>query len=557
MKRIYFIFISILMFAHAVVAVEPTTELFAEAPQTAEQIRAAAREQVISALSLSKEARKKFEPIYDEYRADLAAAIQTANEQIDDVTPLNGMKVNLMSIAATAQVKLDYIDRFAEVLSSGQIYQLYNSEGTIAWAVREKANDALYVDRGTLLAISDGADADGYVSMTTNQPRVYVVKDDGSLVPADAVPMPEVKQQYYRFNGKRTPLLSPVGQTVECRYGKVGGYHTLRVDDRINVIVSPSATSVTARLDRAFADMLQYEYKNGVLSFSMDRDKCSAWTGERKIDVIVPLSSQLSCIDVDGYSTVTIKTSHRAGQLTINIDGRSKVTATGHLIAQKVTVNINGYSTFKANVLTTYKNGSIMENGMVVYNLNGRSLIKGTVVAKNFVAKSNGYSEMNLGTEIHDARFVLNGRSKCNLNFSGSQLQMDLDGYSEVVAKEIVIGQSAVFELDGRSSITANELRTPQERERGGSFTAKLNGYSKMNVGSGRATEGYVSVTGRSEFNAPQLDVATFTVEANDYSTADVHCSGKLRAITTSQQARINFSGNCRVDAVSPTIIRK
>lgn len=557
MKRICLILISILMFAQAVMAVEPTAELLAETPQTAEQIRAAAREQVISSLSLSKEARKRFEPIYDEYREALAEAVRSSNEQIDDATPLNGMKANLMSIAATAQVKLDYIDRFAEVLSSGQIYQLYNSEGTIAWAVREKANDVLYVDRGTLLAISDSDDADGYVSMSANQPRVYVLKDDGSLVPADAVPMPEVKQQYYRLNGKRTPLLSPVGQTVECRYGKVGDYHTLRVDDRINVIVSPSATSVTARLDRAFADILKYEYKKGVLSFSMDRDRCPAWTGELKVEVVVPLSSQLSRIDVDGYSTVTIKTSHRADQLTINVDGRSSFTATGHLIAQKVTINVNGYSKCKANVLTTHKNGSIMDNGMVVYNLNGRSLIDGTVVAKNFVAKSNGYSEMSLGAEIHDARFVLNGRSKCNLNFTGSHLQMYLDGYSDVVAKEIVVGQNAHFALNGRSSITATELRMAQEREKGGSFTAKLNGYSKMNVGSGRATEGYVSVTGRSEFIAPSFDVRTLTVEANDYSSADVRCSGKLRATTTSQQARINYSGGCTVEVDSPTIIRK
>ena len=49
MKRIYLILISMLIFAQAAVAVEP----MAEEPQTADQIRAAAREQVISSLSLS------------------------------------------------------------------------------------------------------------------------------------------------------------------------------------------------------------------------------------------------------------------------------------------------------------------------------------------------------------------------------------------------------------------------------------------------------------------------------------------------------------------------
>ena len=129
MKRIYLILIAIFCTVSVAFATEPA----AEEPQTPDEIRAAAREQVISSLKLSKDVRKKFEPIYDEYRAALAKATRTANEQLDEVTPLNGMKANLMNVAATAQVKLDYIDRFAEVLSSAQINQLYNSEGALAW----------------------------------------------------------------------------------------------------------------------------------------------------------------------------------------------------------------------------------------------------------------------------------------------------------------------------------------------------------------------------------------------------------------------------------------
>ena len=252
MKRIYLILIAILLAAQTALAIEPA----AEDPQTPDEIRAAAREQVISSLNLSKETRKKFEPIYDEYRAALTKATRTVNEQLGEVTPLNAMKINLMSVAATAQVKLDYIDRFAEVLSSAQIHQLYNSEGSLAWTIRRVAgvdfkgnvsmnDNTFYLDSALYWQLANESDKNevlSYVKDAMNDPRTrtYVLADDGKLLPIESVPAPEVKQQYYRLNGKRTPLLTPTGQIIEQDYGKVVNYHTLRVDGRIKVIRTPN-----------------------------------------------------------------------------------------------------------------------------------------------------------------------------------------------------------------------------------------------------------------------------------------------------------------------------
>lgn len=538
MKRIYFILISILMFAQAAVAVEPTAELLAETPQTPDEIRAAAREQVISSLSLSKEARKKFEPIYDEYREALAEAVRTSNEQIDDATPLSGMKANLMSVAATAQVKLDYIDRFAEVLSSGQIHQLYNSEGAIAWTVRKRA------------AV---VDQQGYVSMDSDQPSRFVIREDGQLVPIDAVPAPEVKQQYYRLNGKRTALITPTGQVVESDYGKIVNYHTLRVEGRIKVIIAPSVTTLKVRCDRAFMDAVKYEMQDGVLSLSIDHKKCQAWTGDMSVEVYLPVSSHLSRISANNTASVQIKTSLRADVLTFDVNNRASVSATGHLIAQKVTVNANGYSKFDANVHTTNRDGSTMKNGIVLYNIDGRSEVRGTVVTNTFVGKANGYSDLNIGTSIHEARFVLNGRSKLRGQIGATTLRVELDGYSDVISDQITFEKSAVFQLNGRSSISAKRMSAPQ----GAKFSAEIEGYSKINIGSGRVAEGFVTLSGRSEFNASKFDVRNLTVVANDYSSADVHCSGRLRATTTNPYARINYSGNCTVESIAPSIQRK
>lgn len=565
MKRIYLILIAIFCTISVAFATEPA----AEEPQTPDEIRAAAREQVISSLNLSKETRRQFEPIYDEYRAALAEATRTANEQLDEATPLNAMKVNLMNVAATAQVKLDYIDRFAEVLSSAQIHQLYNSEGSLAWTIRRVAgvdfegnvsmnDNTFYIDSALYWQLANESDQNevlDYVKDVMKDPRTrtYVLGDDGKLLPIESVPAPEVKQQYYRLNGKRTPLLSPTGQIIEQDYGKIVNYHTLRVDGRIKVIIAPSVSTLKVRCDRAFMDAVKYEMRDGVLSLSIDHKKYSAWTGDMKVEVYLPVSSHLSRISANNTASVQIKTSLRTDMLTFDVNNRASVSATGHLIAQKVTVNANGYSKFNANVLTTNRDGSTMKNGMVLYNLDGRSEVSGTVVTNTFVGKANGYSDLNIGASIHEARFVLNGRSKLRGEIGATTLRVELNGYSDVASDQITFEKSAVLLLNGRSSIIAKCMSAPQ----GAKFSAKLEGYSKINIGAGRATEGFVSLAGRSEFNAAKFDVRNLTVVANDYSSADVLCSGKLRATTTNPYARINYSGNCTVESVAPSIQRR
>jgi|GEM_PF-4768174 len=565
MKRIYLILIAIFCTISVAFATEPA----AEEPQTPDEIRAAAREQVISSLNLSKETRRQFEPIYDEYRAALAEATRTANEQLDEATPLNAMKLNLMNVAATAQVKLDYIDRFAEVLSSAQIHQLYNSEGSLAWTIRRVAgvdfegnvsmnDNTFYIDSALYWQLANESDQNevlDYVKDVMKDPRTrtYVLGDDGKLLPIESVPAPEVKQQYYRLNGKRTPLLSPTGQIIEQDYGKIVNYHTLRVDGRIKVIIAPSVSTLKVRCDRAFMDAVKYEMRDGVLSLSIDHKKYSAWTGDMKVEVYLPVSSHLSRISANNTASVQIKTSLRTDMLTFDVNNRASVSATGHLIAQKVTVNANGYSKFNANVLTTNRDGSTMKNGMVLYNLDGRSEVSGTVVTNTFVGKANGYSDLNIGTSIHEARFVLNGRSKLRGEIGATTLRVELNGYSDVASDQITFEKSAVLLLNGRSSIIAKRMSAPQ----GAKFSAKLEGYSKINIGAGRATEGFVSLAGRSEFNAAKFDVRNLTVVANDYSSADVLCSGKLRATTTNPYARINYSGNCTVESVAPSIQRR
>lgn len=562
MKRIYLILIAILVAAQTALAIEPA----AEDPQTPDEIRAAAREQVISSLNLSKETRKKFEPIYDEYRAALTKATRTVNEQLDDATPLNDMKINLMSVAATAQVKLDYIDRFAEVLSSAQIHQLYNSEGSLAWTIRRVAGvdfkgnvsmngNTFYLDSALYWQLANESDKNevlNYVKDVMKDPRTrtYVLGDDGKLLPIESVPAPEVKQQYYRLNGKRTPLLTPTGQIIEQDYGKVVNYHTLRVDGRIKVIIDQSVSTLKVRCDRAFMDIVKYNMRDGELSLSLDHKKHPAWTGDMNVEVYLPVSSHLSRISANNTASVHIKDRLRADVLTFDVNNRASVSATSHIYAQKVTVNANNYSKFNASVHTTNRDLSVMENGMVIYNVNNRAAVSGTVVTRTFVAKVNNYADLNGDTECYNARYVLTNRAELKGNISAHTLRMELDNYSDVRSTQITFEQSAVFELCNRSEIAAQRIS-------GEKLSAQLENYSKLNIGSGRASEGYVSLSGRSECNSSNFNMRNFTIKANDYSIANVYSTGSLRLITTSPSARINYSGNCQVEKSAPSINRK
>lgn len=562
MKRIYLILIAILVAAQTALAIEPA----AEDPQTPDEIRAAAREQVISSLNLSKETRKKFEPIYDEYRAALTKATRTVNEQLDEATPLNGMKINLMSVAATAQVKLDYIDRFAEVLSSAQIHQLYNSEGSLAWTIRRVAgvdfkgnvsmnDNTFYLDSALYWQLANESDKNevlSYVKDVMNDPRTrtYVLGDDGKLLPIESVPAPEVKQQYYRLNGRRTPLLTPTGQIIEQDYGKVVNYHTLRVDGRIKVIIDQSVSTLKVRCDRAFMDIVKYNMRDGELSLSLDHKKHPAWTGDMNVEVYLPVSSHLSRISANNTASVQIKDRLRADVLTFDVNNRASVSATSHIYAQKVTVNANNYSKFNASVHTTNRDLSVMENGMVIYNVNNRAAVSGTVVTRTFVAKVNNYADLNGDTESYNARYVLTNRAELKGNISAHTLRMELDNYSDVRSTQITFEQSAVFELCNRSEIAAQRIS-------GEKLSAQLENYSKLNIGSGRASEGYVSLSGRSECNSSNFNMRNFTIKANDYSIANVYSTGSLRLITTSPSARINYSGNCQVEKSAPSINRK
>lgn len=92
-------------------------------------------------LGLTSRQRKEFEPLYKAYREALDKAINTPDAGTDEAAQRQGLKTKLSNIAATAQVKRDYVDKFAAVLTAEQIRRLYNTEGEIGTNIKRAAVD--------------------------------------------------------------------------------------------------------------------------------------------------------------------------------------------------------------------------------------------------------------------------------------------------------------------------------------------------------------------------------------------------------------------------------
>ena len=179
--------------------------------QTLDELNAAAREEVVRLLNLSARQRKVFDPIYASYREALERAVRSVSDPVtaDDARQRTVLKERLSNIAAVAQVKRDYVDRFAEVLTAEQIRQLYNAEGQIGTSIKRAAGER-----------------------RTEMPRV----------------------------------LSGSGRRVSQDWGAAGDYTAIETGAFFHVTVSPTARTITVTADDNVIDYLKLDRTGGFQS---------------------------------------------------------------------------------------------------------------------------------------------------------------------------------------------------------------------------------------------------------------------------------------------------
>lgn len=213
------------------------------ANQSLEELNKAAREQIVRELGLSARQRREFEPIYKAYREALDKAVdaRAGASGADEATQKNSLKAKLSNIAATAQVKRDYVDKFAAVLTAEQIRRLYNTEGEIGTNIKRAAFD--------------------------------------------------------RSSRTRSGRLKGSGRMVTQDWGKAGDYTGISAAAFFDITVSPAAKTISVTADDNVIDHLVLERDGGKLKFRVNANS----TENISVSVTVPASASLREISAGSY----------------------------------------------------------------------------------------------------------------------------------------------------------------------------------------------------------------------------------------------------------------
>ncbi len=276
--------------AHALI---DATERRALAAQSLDDLNVAAREEVARELELTERQRQRFDPLYDAYRKALRAAVDAAaaSAQSDaEQEQRRALKAKLANIAAAAEVKRDYVDRFAEVLTAEQIRRFYNIEGRIGTEIKRAAA---------------GKEA---ASLTLRGPGREATRD----------------------------------------LGPAGDYAGLECGNQFSIEVSSAVRTVVVTGDERLIDYVTMERSGGVLRFGLAVRSLHVRNvrGYSGIRVVVPASSSLCSLKAGTRSSIVCRTPLRGETVSVAVSSygsvKADIEATG---AAKI--EIDPYASFR------------------------------------------------------------------------------------------------------------------------------------------------------------------------------------------------------------------
>lgn len=239
-------------------------------------------------LGLTSRQRKEFEPLYKAYREALDKAVNTPDAGTDEAAQRQGLKTKLSNIAATAQVKRDYVDKFAAVLTAEQIRRLYNTEGEIGTNIKRAA-----VDRR--------------------------------------------RNQNTRLKGS--------GRMVTQDWGKAGDYTGISAAAFFDVTVSPTARTISVTADDNVIDYLVLERDGGTLKFRVNANN----TENISVSVVVPASAALRQISAGSYGKVTCKLPLKGPSVAVSVSSYGSVIADIDTPGT-AQLNVSSYGKFSGSV---------------------------------------------------------------------------------------------------------------------------------------------------------------------------------------------------------------
>lgn len=500
------------------------SELRALESQSLDDLNAAAYEQVVRELKLSKEQRKRFEPLYKEYRRALDRAVDVAAAQdrtLDDVAQRQALKAKLGNISATAEVKRDYVDRFAEILTAEQIRRLYNTEGQIATGIK----------RAT-----------------------------AGVTPAPA-----------KLRGS--------GRLVTQDWGAVGDYTKLVAGGHCRVTVSSTARTVSVTADDNVIEHLAMKYEQGELSIRLVQSVGrSTETSNISISVVVPASPKLRSIVSQSHGAVICRTPLRGESFEVQVETYGSVEA--ELDAQRtVDLSVSSYGKFTGDIRCDTGIIQISSYGALSAPVTCRTrcdlsigsyakYAKGCVTAPDLtLSVSSGGSFGGDAVAKNELTLSVQSYGKFAGSASCGRGTLQVSSYGTVngrvaasSALTLAIGSYAKF--SGSVACSSAELRVQSYGSFSGTFAgdaldASVGAYGKITLsGAAEVRKVKAEVGMNAGFSASELRVADYDVQVQNYGSASLWCSGMLK-IAASSTARVDYDGPCKVDSTPSNIRRR
>ena len=376
---------------------------------------------------------------------ELDKAVNTPDAGTDEAAQRQGLKTKLSNIAATAQVKRDYVDKFAAVLTAEQIRRLYNTEGEIGTNIKRAAFD--------------------------------------------------------RSSRTRSGRLKGSGRMVTQDWGKAGDYTGISAAAFFDITVSPAAKTISVTADDNVIDYLVLERDGGKLKFRVNANS----TENISVSVTVPASASLREISAGSYGKVNCKMPLKGPSVSVSVSSYGSVSAdidtpgaakldvssygkfAGSVRCSDGELRISSYGSAQAPVecrnsckltVGSYAKFSndIKASDLTVEVSSGAS-VGSTLTADALTMRIDSYAKFSGAVTVNSrqAKLTVSSGGSFNGTFSGNSLEAEVGSYGKINLKGSAQVASAAVRVSSGAVFSAPELRVAD-------YDLTVSNYAKADV---------------------------------------------------------------------------
>ena len=375
-------------------------------------------------------------------------------------------------------------------------------------------------------------------------------------------------------NGRRrTRTLKGSGRMETQQRGRAGNYHSLHVSRGIRVTVDPAASDILVTADDNVIDHVTVEGRDGDLRISIDADTeritealCRRFIRPGSATAVVPASKRLETLRATASAQIVCKAPVGRHSAVLLASSGSSIEA--DVETSDLQLTLSGSSRFAGTVRTGTGTVAASSGSRIRTDLHcsGTGDIRLTSSSAFDGSVQTGGGQITLSS---GSRFNAPVRSDGTLDIVATSSSR-FEGPVSAPDTRLMLSSGAAFRgairtgsldatassssrLDGamtaeRAELTATSGSAIRGEFSGERFEAQATSSARIELlGDARVSAGSVSASSGSRFDAPDLRVADYSINATSSSRAVVWCTRLLKA-RHSSGALIDYGGECRVE---------